>query len=315
MEEFDESYDSEPVDSSDYSSDTSSEMEGLEDYIGNSSSDSYEEDVSKYACGEQDEYATGNAVESTDAELKPDDDYVEDKDVESELSPAELREQADQEAADAQQEAEKWADENNMDTWSDGTPRQNYEETDDGEKDSSDIDSSDDTTDSGDVPLTSSSDGDFEPSSDRDSGDELNENMEEEKAYLNIEYGYDGLDPNAAYSDSHFPETDVRHGDEQSEMAEMAKLQNERNLNEFNRLQEEQTGDEVEQSSQDTLIEERNKSEEEVSQETNEDKSGNPRIEELRQRIEERNRPEESTIGNAVSSHQNTFHHRGGYER
>ena len=44
------------------------------------------------------------------------------------MSPAELYEKAQQDATDAQQEAEDWANENNLETWSDGSPRQNYDD-------------------------------------------------------------------------------------------------------------------------------------------------------------------------------------------
>ena len=48
---------------------------------------------------------------------------------ESQLSPAELYEKGQMEAAEAQAEAEQWADEQGMSQWSDGTERQNYDAT------------------------------------------------------------------------------------------------------------------------------------------------------------------------------------------
>ena len=45
----------------------------------------------------------------------------------SQKSVSELYDEGQQQATDAQQEAEDWADENNQDSWGDGTPRANYE--------------------------------------------------------------------------------------------------------------------------------------------------------------------------------------------
>lgn len=58
---------------------------------------------------------------------------------ESELSPAELREMAEMEAAEARQAAEEWADSNGLDTWSDGTPRQSCEVTDNSTTDTEEL--------------------------------------------------------------------------------------------------------------------------------------------------------------------------------
>ena len=68
------------------------------------------------------------AEQQAEAEAKANAEYEEDQIDESELSPAELYELGQQEAKEAQDKAERWADENNLDSWYDGTPRANYHE-------------------------------------------------------------------------------------------------------------------------------------------------------------------------------------------
>ena len=141
MGEFDESYDSGSVDNSSDSSFDTSEVGNLDASSEEPSSDTFEEDVS--AAKSEAEYAEQQAeseAEYAEQQAESEAEYAEQQTEseacaeydeqqvdESELSPAELYERGQQEARDAQDEAEQWADENNMDTWSDGTPRENYE--------------------------------------------------------------------------------------------------------------------------------------------------------------------------------------------
>ncbi len=92
----------------DFQDDADTETSELQDYDDNVSSEEISESI-------DDSY-----------DEQSEEDYIESEELqdESELSPAELKEQADRKVDEAQQEAEEWADSNGYDTWSDGTPRQ-----------------------------------------------------------------------------------------------------------------------------------------------------------------------------------------------
>ena len=173
---------------------------------------------------------------------------------ESQLSPAKLRELGEKEAKIAQEEAEQWANENGMDRWSDGTPRQNHGSTDNGE-----AAGAEDTVD--DIPPEGEPNPAAVPSGD---GGALDSSLDMEAVHTQDTrqldnddctqqvlpvYGNAGLDPYASYPESHFVEYSDQYMDDNAEATENTNARARRELQGFTRLQEEQQAGEEEEIS------------------------------------------------------------------
>lgn len=216
MGEYCDNFDGEPVDNGDSFMDSSADTE--DSFDGGDMDDNFYEEDTRNDDGENDDQVS-------------DDIIIED---ESQISPSELQEQAEMERDAVQEEAEQWADENGLDTWSNGDPRSSYKE---------------------DIPLSESSEqdstSDDKPPLPDDDGIGSNER---EWVYETTEqnetpdgnsidqevYGHDGLDPRAVYGDTHFDVTDDRYKDEQAEITEQTNLRAAHEIREDDRLQNEE---------------------------------------------------------------------------
>lgn len=132
MSEFDDSYEMDDVDSSDF--DDSFDDTDFDSSDADNDEGWSDQEPDFDGDGWSDEGADEGADEVSD-ETDQEPDFEEGYEIdESELSPAELKELADKETEDSIREAEEWADEQGMETWSDGTPRQDAELSDESQE-------------------------------------------------------------------------------------------------------------------------------------------------------------------------------------
>lgn len=140
MSEFDEDISSqefeEPVDVDYIESSESEELQSDDSFdsgevVDEGGTEEFQEtaipDSNEFQNYEENESFEDSSEPAENIDSESNDDISEYQD-ESQLSPSELREKGEQEAADAQREAEEWADNGGANRWSDGSIREGHED-------------------------------------------------------------------------------------------------------------------------------------------------------------------------------------------